>query len=566
MDIQFTCDACGQLITASEEMCGHAVNCPNPACGCHLHVPSEPPNEADDITFECLFCRHLLVVDKKGAGLKVACPECGEKIVVPSQAAALEPTHATIPLTTESELNSSVKAQSHKQEVSNYFYADERNQPVGPYDAAKMRQLFQQGILSKGTWVILEGEKQWQPFSSLFLPSKVSTVVKTVVKERHGCLTSWLSLMLIANALLVGGIICALFDGGSGNSTEEWTIRGLVVFGGLNITFTLALFRWKKWGLFGGIVASLIVIAVGIFINEAKIMVDVVIGLLELIGLAILCGILRLEKNAITGWSNLGFKEIERVRRKSTPYVNFNSDNVLPVAGSTSSVPGVIFEVVRRNGEIAECISSARLRECILQKRLGRTTKVRTVVLGAEGNREESPWTTLEMLQTSHPPIRDLYFPVWHSTMKFIDYGVKIGIAIKALDSWSVFGEASTNMGGAWFLVMISLAFAKKWPIAPLVGVLCASRASSMENYFDALMLFSSALAGTVIVGWIFGALGGMVLGTLIGYCKAPFVKKAPDAIPEGFGPFGRGLVLPGLALAALVPFYIWLVKKCASF
>jgi DNA-directed RNA polymerase subunit RPC12/RpoP len=36
-----------------------------------------------DITFECIHCKKSLVVDERGAGLEVDCPDCGGRVVIP---------------------------------------------------------------------------------------------------------------------------------------------------------------------------------------------------------------------------------------------------------------------------------------------------------------------------------------------------------------------------------------------------------------------------------------------------------------------------------------------------
>jgi len=36
-----------------------------------------------DIVFECANCGHVIVIDYRGAGLMVRCPECGEAVEVP---------------------------------------------------------------------------------------------------------------------------------------------------------------------------------------------------------------------------------------------------------------------------------------------------------------------------------------------------------------------------------------------------------------------------------------------------------------------------------------------------
>ena len=70
------------------------------------------------------------------------------------------------------------------------------------------------------------------------------------------------------------------------------------------------------------------------------------------------------------------------------------------------------------------------------------------------------------------------------------------------------------------------------------------------------------ALFMTMVVGAVFGTPAGMIVGTIVGHFKAPSMPKAPDAAPEGWQPYRWGLLLPLLALAVLVPLYIWLIMK----
>jgi DNA-directed RNA polymerase subunit M/transcription elongation factor TFIIS len=161
MDIRFKCDTCGQPITAPEEMSGQIFDCPNPACGRCLAVPfalaqeSDAPTISDDIEFSCPYCQHLLVVDKKGAGLEVSCPECGKRIVVPKEAAATSPAVTPPPL---------------KESVL-YYYADATNQPAGPYASEYLRQLCQQGVLHANSYVLEHGSTVWKPYATCFPPA-----------------------------------------------------------------------------------------------------------------------------------------------------------------------------------------------------------------------------------------------------------------------------------------------------------------------------------------------------------------------------------------------------------
>lgn len=106
VDCQFTCDACGQLVTVPEDLIGQTVKCPNPMCGYRLKVPadtvpiqtSSESTNGNDIEFPCPFCRHLLVVDKRGIGKLVACPECCKSITIPTPITLAAPILAPPPM------------------------------------------------------------------------------------------------------------------------------------------------------------------------------------------------------------------------------------------------------------------------------------------------------------------------------------------------------------------------------------------------------------------------------------------------------------------------------------
>lgn len=114
-------------------------------------------------------------------------------------------------------------------------------------------------------------------------------------KQRHGCLTAWLVLMIIANS---GLTLHYLASGETvrrvNPAMPDWTLPVLIAGGLLNVAFAFALLQWKKWGFIGS--ASM---AVVLFV------VNLVSGFGPrsfggLIGFAILYALLRLggERNA----------------------------------------------------------------------------------------------------------------------------------------------------------------------------------------------------------------------------------------------------------------------------
>ena len=89
-------------------------------------------------------------------------------------------------------------------------------------------------------------------------------------KQRHGCATAWLVLMMISN--LAVAIITPL----SGESIQKvtpgfpvWVVWPIAVFGALNVVFAFALFCWKKWGFYGFAVTALIGSGINLYVGIA---------------------------------------------------------------------------------------------------------------------------------------------------------------------------------------------------------------------------------------------------------------------------------------------------------
>jgi hypothetical protein len=117
-------------------------------------------------------------------------------------------------------------------------------------------------------------------------------------KQRHGCLTAWLVLMLIGNAGLVGFLlaIAAIKQ----RIPTGWAFPVSAVIGVMNVVFVVAIFRWKKWGFVGLVLTSILAFVLNLMFGFG-------IGrsLLGLMGPAILYGVLQLGKER-KGWTQLG--------------------------------------------------------------------------------------------------------------------------------------------------------------------------------------------------------------------------------------------------------------------
>jgi hypothetical protein len=120
-------------------------------------------------------------------------------------------------------------------------------------------------------------------------------------KQRHGCLTAWLVLVIVVNAVVAllyvvgGGVVASTLP-----SDRGWLVPVLAVLALANVAFAIALFTWKRWGFYGFVASSLIglVINIAIGINPAQ----AVFGLL---GVAILYGVLQIGDQTSKGWPQL---------------------------------------------------------------------------------------------------------------------------------------------------------------------------------------------------------------------------------------------------------------------
>ncbi|MFH1051234.1 MAG: hypothetical protein V1779_09955 [bacterium] len=121
-------------------------------------------------------------------------------------------------------------------------------------------------------------------------------------KQRHGCVTAWLILMIIANSLVAilylfnGEMISQNLPGGISNSM----LILLAIIGICNVVFSVFLFQWKKWAFWGFIISSLVS-----FIINLTIGIGIGQSVFGLVGIAILYGVLQIKKDNVSAWSNL---------------------------------------------------------------------------------------------------------------------------------------------------------------------------------------------------------------------------------------------------------------------
>ncbi len=101
-DIVFDCPHCAKSIAIDARGAGLMINCPD--CAARIQVPytAEHPQDPNavpgddagitdnDIVFDCPHCGKNLVVEARGAGLMIPCPDCHNRIQVPDAEAGDE--------------------------------------------------------------------------------------------------------------------------------------------------------------------------------------------------------------------------------------------------------------------------------------------------------------------------------------------------------------------------------------------------------------------------------------------------------------------------------------------
>lgn len=125
---------------------------------------------------------------------------------------------------------------------------------------------------------------------------------QNVAKKRHGCVTTWLIIMIIVNFLTA---INYLFNSESvivnfPSNTPISIVILLGILGIANVIFAILLLKWKKIGFWGFTIASLIVLIINLSIGLG------IWSFFGLIGIAVLYGVLQIKKNDVPAWDNLG--------------------------------------------------------------------------------------------------------------------------------------------------------------------------------------------------------------------------------------------------------------------
>ena len=123
-----------------------------------------------------------------------------------------------------------------------------------------------------------------------------------VIKQRHGCVTAWLILMIVANSAvaLVYLFASEFITKNLPGEVSNLMIIILAVIGVANVIFAILLFQWKKIGFWGTIVTSIATFGININIG-----LGIGQSLFGLIGLGILFAVLQIKEKEVSAWQNL---------------------------------------------------------------------------------------------------------------------------------------------------------------------------------------------------------------------------------------------------------------------
>jgi hypothetical protein len=118
--------------------------------------------------------------------------------------------------------------------------------------------------------------------------------------SRHGCLTAWLILMLIANAATAITTPLSVANMAQASLQVNSTAIAVIVICAIaNLIFAIALFRWMKWGFWGVCVTSVVAL-----ITNLSIGLGIGPSLVGLIGIGLLYWVLNMGE-ANKAWPRL---------------------------------------------------------------------------------------------------------------------------------------------------------------------------------------------------------------------------------------------------------------------
>ena len=119
------------------------------------------------------------------------------------------------------------------------------------------------------------------------------------LKQRHGCVTFWLWLVLIVNAGFTLQYLVTLV--GADPQLPVLAVSLLALLGACNVCAALLLLRWNKMGFYLFICSSLAALVV----NVTMLDLHPVQSATSLFGIAIWWGVLQIRRGGVSAWSQM---------------------------------------------------------------------------------------------------------------------------------------------------------------------------------------------------------------------------------------------------------------------
>lgn len=117
-------------------------------------------------------------------------------------------------------------------------------------------------------------------------------------KQRHGCLTTWLVLLIGINALLaIVYVLGSSAVAASLPASRGWAIPVFILLAIANVVFAIALFQWRRWGFYGFVASSVVAFALNLAVGAGP-------AIAGLLGPLVLFGVLQIG-GPRRGWDQL---------------------------------------------------------------------------------------------------------------------------------------------------------------------------------------------------------------------------------------------------------------------
>ena len=123
-------------------------------------------------------------------------------------------------------------------------------------------------------------------------------------KERHGCVTAWLILLIVINSLLSLVFLFAVFASNKiAMQIPFYQIVILFAAAVSNVVCAIMLMKWKKIGFLGFVATSIVVLIVNL--SSSTNPMEIMQSFFGLLGAVVLFAILQIKSDNKSAWQNL---------------------------------------------------------------------------------------------------------------------------------------------------------------------------------------------------------------------------------------------------------------------